>query len=129
MDKKIVIGVGILLIVIIGIVAFSSITSIRKTGSVISGSTIGTEKLSEEERYAKLNAEFGCDALRSQEEKNVLNFTGNIEIYMEKYGFDVEQATSLAMKYASDVSFAQLVVNEMENFCPDVLAQIQTKTN
>ena len=122
MNRWLVIGILGLLLVLIIFFAFSS-SNRKVSGSIISGSSIiekSSPTFNEKERYSKLQAELTCDLTNSDNTEGALNAINNLEGYLTKYGFDIDQFEPLQKKYEDDVSFQQLVIEEMENFCPEI---------
>jgi hypothetical protein len=83
--------------------------------------TPATVSGSEEDRYAKLNAEVACNLLEDPEgnaAKTITDFPDTAS----KYGFTAEELDALLTKYENDDAFKQKIQDEMSDMCPDVLA-------
>ena len=119
MGNKLILSLGIGLVVLMIVLGIATLGSPDKG---VTGGAIGT--MSEQERYAKLSAELACDLIDNQG-GDVLETLENLESYVQKYGFTVEDLESLQTKYENDVSIQKMAVEEMQELCPDSIPKIE----
>ena len=116
----------IILSAIIGLAIISVLAvSLTSNESKLVGGVIDPIPLTEEQRYAQLNAEFACDLMDSQNGEDALQSMQNIEVLAEKYDFTAEEFPTLKSKYETSNTFQQLVLSEMEKLCPESAAKLK----
>ncbi|MCF7799045.1 hypothetical protein K9M74_04015 [Candidatus Woesearchaeota archaeon] len=74
--------------------------------------------------YAELEAKIGCEVTKAglkEDQEALLAAMSNAAVYAEEYGFTQEELLNLSLHYQNNEDFAFLVLDNMREFCSDVV--------
>ncbi len=127
-NKKTVIIIAVIAIVVIIVISIFLIlkpssegTGTSSAESSGSAGSAGSVTLTEEQTYAEFEAELTCEILKVGSAEDIVAVMEKTASVMEKYDYDNVEYNRLKAKYGDDEDFKALIVEEMEDMCPELI--------